>query len=270
MIRAENVYFRYGNGKTVLRDINAEFRNGRIYGLLGMNGSGKTTLLKLLAGLLFPRQGRVTMDGNDIPARGIGTLMEIFLMQSGFRFGRTSLKQFLRLHSGFYPHFSMDILEDCLRETGLGMDIPDLDRISLGEKQKVMSAIAIASGSGFLLMDEPSEGMDIPSRKIFRKLLLRHLKEKQTAVISTHHVEELSDILSDIVILGSNGDIAFAGSVEDISERFAFGTSRSAEGALYSEPCPEGYRIIRRNDSGESGEMNLEMLFNAAIKGKLQ
>lgn len=103
MVRTENVSFSYGNGKTVLGNITTEIRDGRIYGLLGMNGAGKTTLLKLLAGLLFPRQGRVTMDGEDITARGLCTLSETFLMQSEFRFGSISLRKYLRLYSGFYP-----------------------------------------------------------------------------------------------------------------------------------------------------------------------
>lgn len=269
MVRTENVSFSYGNGKTVLGNITTEIRDGRIYGLLGMNGAGKTTLLKLLAGLLFPRQGRVTMDGEDITARGLCSLSETFLMQSEFRFGSISLRKYLRLYSGFYPGFSMETLRDCLRENGLDTEIKDLEQLSSGEKHKVMAAMALASGARLLLMDEPTGEMDIPSRGIFRKLLLRHMKEGQTAVISTHHTADLSNLLSDIIILGNGGTVAFEGSVEEISARYSFGISRNGNGALYSEPCPEGYRVIKERTSGDTGEINLEMLFNAAIKGKL-
>ena len=232
MIAIEKLTFGYGKDTPLLRDISAELHEGRIYGLLGVNGSGKTTLLKLMSGMLFPKQGRITADGLDTAARNAATSGKIFYMQAEFKFGR------------------------------------DLGVLSTGEKRKFLFSIALACGAEYLLMDEPLNGMDIPSRSLFRKLLLKHLGENRMALISTHTPAEMENILSDILILEGKGGL-FAKSTEEISDSWCFGLSESDEGALYSEPCAGGYRTIKKRGEDEATGIDLEMLFNATIKGKL-
>ena len=269
MISLENVSFSYGQKEPVIRDLTVEVGNGRIYGLFGKNGSGKTTLLKLMSGLLFARRGSIRADGRDVSKRQVETLRNIFFMQAEFRFGRTSLEKFINLHKPFYPAFSMDILKDCLTESGMSMNTEKLDTLSTGEKKKVMFSIALASGSEYLLLDEPMNGMDIPSRGIFRKLLLKHLGEDRTAVISTHIASDMENILSDIMILSDEGKM-FSRTLEEISEKYCFGYAVSGEGALYAEPCAGGYRVISERKGGSPTEIMTELLFNAVTKGRLE
>ena len=269
MISLENVSFSYGQKEPVIRDLTVEVGNGRIYGLFGKNGSGKTTLLKLMSGLLFARRGSIRADGRDVSKRQVETLRNIFFMQAEFRFGRRSLEKFINLHKPFYPAFSMDILEDCLTESGMSMNTEKLDTLSTGEKKKVMFSIALASGSEYLLLDEPMNGMDIPSRGIFRKLLLKHLGEDRTAVISTHIASDMENILSDIMILSDEGKM-FSRTLEEISEKYCFGYAVSGEGALYAEPCAGGYRVISERKGGSPTEIMTELLFNAVTKGRLE
>lgn len=269
MISLENVSFSYGQKEPVIRDLTVEVGNGRIYGLFGKNGSGKTTLLKLMSGLLFARRGSIRADGRDISKRQVETLRNIFFMQAEFRFGRRSLEKFINLHKPFYPAFSMDILEDCLTESGMSMNTEKLDTLSTGEKKKVMFSIALASGSEYLLLDEPMNGMDIPSRGIFRKLLLKHLGEDRTAVISTHIASDMENILSDIMILSDEGKM-FSRTLEEISEKYCFGYAVSGEGALYAEPCAGGYRVVSERKGGSPTEIMTELLFNAVTKGRLE
>lgn len=269
MISIDNVSFGYGQKEPVIRDLTVEVGNGRIYGLFGKNGSGKTTLLKLMSGLLFARRGSIRADGRDVSKRQVETLRNIFFMQAEFRFGRTSLEKFINLHKPFYPAFSMDILEDCLTESGMSMNTEKLDTLSTGEKKKVMFSIALASGSEYLLLDEPMNGMDIPSRGIFRKLLLKHLGEDRTAVISTHIASDMENILSDIMILSDEGKM-FSRTIEEISEKYCFGYAVSGEGALYAEPCAGGYRVVSERKGGSPTEIMTELLFNAVTKGRLE
>ena len=269
MISIDNVSFGYGQKEPVIRDLTVEVGNGRIYGLFGKNGSGKTTLLKLMSGLLFARRGSIRADGRDVSKRQVETLRNIFFMQAELRFGRRSLEKFINLHKPFYPAFSMDILEDCLTESGMSMNTEKLDTLSTGEKKKVMFSIALASGSEYLLLDEPMNGMDIPSRGIFRKLLLKHLGEDRTAVISTHIASDMENILSDIMILSDEGKM-FSRTLEEISEKYCFGYAVSGEGALYAEPCAGGYRAVSERKGGSPTEIMTELLFNAVTKGRLE
>ena len=269
MISFDNVSFGYGQKEPVIRDLTVEVGNGRIYGLFGKNGSGKTTLLKLMSGLLFARRGSIRADGRDVSKRQVETLRNIFFMQAEFRFGRRSLEKFINLHKPFYPAFSMDILEDCLTESGMSMNTEKLDTLSTGEKKKVMFSIALASGSEYLLLDEPMNGMDIPSRGIFRKLLLKHLGEDRTAVISTHIASDMENILSDIMILSDEGKM-FSRTLEEISEKYCFGYAVSGEGALYAEPYAGGYRVVSERKGGSPTEIMTELLFNAVTKGRLE
>lgn len=269
MISLENVSFSYGQKEPVIRDLTVEVGNGRIYGLFGKNGSGKTTLLKLMSGLLFARRGSIRADGRDVSKREAATLGSIFLMKSEFRFDRTSLAKFIRLFRPFYPAFSMETLEDCLSESGMSMNTENLDRLSTGEKKKVLFSLALASGSEYLLLDEPMNGMDIPSKAIFRKLLLKHLGEDRTAVISTHIASDMENILSDIMILSDEGKM-FSRTLEEISEKYCFGYAVSGDGALYAEPCAGGYRVVSERKGGSPTEIMTELLFNAVTKGRLE
>ncbi len=265
----DNITYGYRKNRPVFRDLTLKLGDGRIYGLLGMNGSGKTTLLKLLSGMLFPDKGRIMSDGENVAERSPGILQNIFMMPAEFRFGKISLDRFIALNSVFYPAFDDSILKDCLAGFGIGPKIDNLDRLSSGEKKKVLACIAMSFGTKILLMDEPVSGMDIPSRTLFRKLLVKHLRDEQTVIISAHEFSGLENIFSDVLIVRNDGTV-YSDSIGNISVKYACGTDRSDTGALYSEPCAGGYRVIRKNISGIAAEIPVDILFNAVLKGAIR
>ena len=269
MISISKVAYGYEKDSIVVRNLDFAIDKGRIYGLLGKNGSGKTTLLKLLCGEIFPKKGKITADGRDAAERETETLGNIFFIPAEFGFGHLSLDKFIRLHSPFYSSFETTILNDCLEAFGMSPDIPDLQKLSSGQKRKVLLGFALAARPDYLLLDEPLDGMDIPSRDIFRKMLISHMTDRQTAVISTHTVADMENLLTDVIILRPDGSV-FASSISELAAKYSFAEDISAEGAVYSEPSAGGYRVIRKNISGEDSPVRMEMLFNAVTKGAVK
>ena len=271
MLEIGNVSFGYEKNVPVVRNLSCRLQEGRIYGLLGMNGAGKTTLLKLLSGLLFPDSGSIILDGKDVSKRSVETLQKIFYMPSEFRFPGISLEKLIGLQSVFYPYFSLEILMDCLESSGIGSEVKDLGKLSGGQKKKVMLAFALSVRTNILLMDEPLDGMDITSRDIFRKLLVKHTDESRTVVISGHRTQDMENLLTDVLIFRKDGTV-FTGCLEELSGRYSFGVDRTGAGAVYAEPYPGGFRVIRENmpSAWHDTDADLEMLFNAVRKGVIR
>ncbi len=130
-------------------------------------------------------------------------------------------------------------------------------------------SFVMALGTSVLLLDEPLNGMDIPSRATCRKLLMRHLRDDQTAVISTHVVSDVENLLTDVMILGEDGSL-FCSQMEDLAGRYAYGISCTEDGAVYAETCAEGYRVLRENDVSQDSGLPLDMVFNAVMKGGIR
>lgn len=266
MIEVRNVSFGYTSESNVLENLNLHLTQGHIYGLLGLNGSGKTTLLKLLSGKLFASNGEIYVDNINTKDRNIQTLQNMFIMPSNFVFPKMSLDKYIALHSVFYPNFSRDILNDCLSYFGINQNTENLNKLSLGESHKIAVSIALSFGTKIILFDEATNGMDIPARKTFRKMLMKHTNENQIIILSTHVVKDIENLLTDIIILKQDKTI-YTSSLEDISGKYSFGTQSSEHEAIYAEPCTEGYHVICPKRDNMDTEISLELLFNALIKG---
>lgn len=266
MIELSGVSFGYQSDKNVLDNLNLRMEEGRFYGLLGMNGSGKTTLLKLIAGKLFAHGGEIYVDGRNLRERDVETLQKVFMLPADFIFPNMSLEQFLAIYSEFYPEFRKEVLNDCLVNFEIRRDIEHLDKLSLGEKHKVAFSIALSLGTKILLLDEAANGMDIPARKMFRKLLMKHVREDQIVVLSTHIVQDIENLLTDVIVLRKDAPV-YAASLEEIASRYSFGIQSNEEGVLYAEACAEGYHVVTHKQENMDTEVSLELLFNALIKG---
>lgn len=266
MIELSGVSFGYQSDKNVLDNLNLRMEEGRFYGLLGMNGSGKTTLLKLIAGKLFAHGGEIYVDGRNLRERDVETLQKVFMLPADFIFPNMSLEQFLAIYSEFYPEFRKEVLNDCLVNFEIRRDIEHLDKLSLGEKHKVAFSIALSLGTKILLLDEAANGMDIPARKMFRKLLMKHVRENQIVVLSTHIVQDIENLLTDVIVLRKDAPV-YAASLEEIASRYSFGIQSNEEGVLYAEACAEGYHVVTHKQENMDTEVSLELLFNALIKG---
>lgn len=273
MIKAEHLTFGYGKNKQVFNDFNLEIEKGKIVGLLGKNGTGKSTLLYIICGLLKPSHGNVTIKGIDIRRRLPQTLSDIYLVPEEFDLPNLSMKQFVKLNSGFYPNFSNETLSTCLNDFDLGMDI-NLGELSMGQKKKAYMCFALATNTSLLLMDEPTNGLDIPSKSQFRKVIASGMTDEKTIIISTHQVRDIDRLLDHITIIDGT-EVLLDKSVKEITDRLYFceqSMNEPTDGVLFIQPSVQGNSIIMENKFNEESPMNLEVLFNAILaeKNKIQ
>lgn len=272
MINVQDISFSYGRKKpSIFNHFSLELEEGRIYGLLGKNGTGKSTLLYLISGLLRSQQGQILCDGMDVTKRSPDFLSTIFLVPEEFDLPSVSLESYVRTNSPFYPHFSQEVLEACLRDFELPIDL-HLGGLSMGQKKKAFMSFALATGTKFLLMDEPTNGLDIPSKSLFRKVVSKYMTDERTLIISTHQVRDV-EMLIDHVVMLEGSHLLLNRSLSDICSAIRF-EERSAEetldDVLYAQPSMRGNSVIVLNDDPDNEtSVNLEMLFNCAEAGKL-
>ncbi len=271
MIEVSKISYRYAGQKDlVFDDFSLRLEQNNIYGLLGKNGTGKSTLLYLISGLLRPSKGRVRFEGVDTSARRPDVLSEIFIVPEEFDLPMMSLERYVSINEPFYPRFSREVLEACLKDFELSTNVK-LNALSMGQKKKVFMSFALAAGTRLLLMDEPTNGLDIPSKSQFRKVIAQHITEDRTLIISTHQVHDVESLLDHILIL-SQQRLLLDASVSEITEKYSF-EYRGADAlddALYSEPSLQGNAVIapRQADSPET-QLNLELLFNAVNQKRI-
>ena len=202
MINIQNIKFAYSR-EVVLDGFSLQFDKGGIYGLLGKNGTGKSTLLYLMMGLLRPQKGIVTVDGIDTTLRRPEVLSEMFLVPEEYDLPAISLSTYVKAIKPFYPRFSEDLLKQCLANFEMGTDI-NLGELSMGQKKKVYMSIALAANTRYLLMDEPTNGLDILSKSQFRKVVIEGMSEDKTIIISTHQVHDVELLLDHVCIIERN------------------------------------------------------------------
>ena len=271
MIEVKNISFKYAGQKNlVFDDFSLTLEENNIYGLLGKNGMGKSTLLYLIAGLLRPKKGSVCFDGVETKLRKPETLQDIFIVPEEFDLPAMSLNQYVKINEPFYPHFSREVLEACLKDFELSTDIK-LNALSMGQKKKVFMAFALATNTKVLLMDEPTNGLDIPSKSQFRKVVAQYMTDDRTLIISTHQVHDVESLLDHILILNQQ-KLLLDASVADITEKYTFEyrTPDQMDDVLYAEPSLQGNAVIApRQEGSAETQLNLELLFNAVNEGKI-
>lgn len=203
MINIKDVTFGYSSSAKVLEDFSLQFQDGGVYGLLGKNGTGKSTLLYLITGLLRAQKGSVEVDGVDARKRNAEILSEIFIVPEEYDLPAISLTSYEKAIKAFYPRFSDELLEKCLREFEMPTEV-NLGSLSMGQKKKVYICIALAANTKYLLLDEPTNGLDILSKSLFRKVVVAGMSEEKTLIISTHQVHDVELLLDHVVIIDRN------------------------------------------------------------------
>ena len=271
MIELKNVSFKYpGQRSLVFDDFSLTLSENNIYGLLGKNGTGKSTLLYLLSGLLRAQKGSVSFDGVESRLRRPETLREIFIVPEEFDLPKISLEKYVKINRPFYPNFSQEVLETCLKEFELPTNLK-LNALSMGQKKKVFMSFALATGTKLLLMDEPTNGLDIPSKSMFRKVIAQNMTDERTLIISTHQVHDVESLLDHILIL-SPQKLLLDASVAEITEKYVFEYRMSNDmgDAIYAEPSLQGNAVVAPRKPGDNEtQINLELLFNAVTQGKI-
>lgn len=265
MLSFSNVSFTYGRrGKEVLSGLSLDFEENGIYGILGKNGTGKSTMLYLAAGLLHPKGGSVTAEGVPTKSRRPETLREIFLVPEEFDLPEVSLRTYVQLNAPFYPSFREDILSRCLNSFELAENL-NIGRLSMGQKKKVYISFALAAGTKYLLMDEPTNGLDIPSKKVFREVIAREMSEERVMIISTHQVRDVEQLIDHVVIV-SEGAVLLNATTAEIGSRLRFEQrpiGSDLSDALFMQQTMRGIELICPNSGDDETPIDLELLFNA-------
>ena len=254
---------RVGN---LFQDFSLELNAGNVYGLLGKNGAGKSTLIYLMTGLLTPQAGEVLFDGENVRKRLPKTMSDIFLVPEEFDMPRLSIKQYVGINAPFYPRFSMEDMQRYLDIFEMGGDLSlKLHALSMGQKKKVFMAFAFATNTRVLIMDEPTNGLDIPSKSQFRKLVTTSMSDDKLMLISTHQVRDISDILDHVTIIDQNRVLLNTG-FADIMSKVAFRPLQEGDQPLFVLQSPFGPLGAVRAKEGEETKVDLEMLFNATLQ----
>lgn len=267
MIQIKDLNFAYQRRKALFSNLTMQLEAGSITGLLGKNGAGKTSLLKLITGTLHPQSGSVTVLNHTPGKREVSFLSDVFLVPEEYYFPSVTINDYLKAYTRFYPKFDEPMMKSILTEFELKPD-NNLQRISHGQKKKFLIAFALATRCRLLVLDEPTNGLDIPSKVLFRKILAGSLDENQLVIISTHQVKDVENLIDKILIL-DDGKMIFQQTISEISQKVGFisGTSADISEAIYSEAVPGGFRLMVPNGHAET-EVDIELLFNAITNGK--
>ena len=273
MIEVNNISFRYpGTKHNVFSNFNMSLEANNIYGLLGKNGTGKSTLLYLISGLLRPANGEVKVDGRLATDRLPEMLKDMFIVPEEFNLPAVTLDTYVKINKPFYPNFSQEVLESCLKDFELPQTLK-LNELSMGQKKKVYMSFALAAGTKYLFMDEPTNGLDIPSKTQFRRVIANNMSDERTLIISTHQVHDVETLLDHILIL-SESEMLLNSSVSNICEHFSFEYRQPQEmddTVIYAEPTLQVNAVIaKRGENDDETQMNLELLFNAVATGKIK
>ncbi len=267
MLQINNISFGYNKKRgNLFSDFSLNLEAGNVYGLLGKNGAGKSTLIYLMTGLLTPQSGEALMDGVNVRRRLPKTMSDLFLVPEEFDLPRLSIKQYVSINAPFYPRFSMEDMQRYLDifEMSDYIDV-NMHSMSMGQKKKVFMAFAFATNTRVLIMDEPTNGLDIPSKSQFRKLVTTGMRDDRMMLISTHQVRDISDILDHVVII-DNSKVLLNASFADVTSKLAFRPLRAGDEPLFVVQSPFGPLAAVRAESGEETVVDLEMLFNATLQ----
>lgn len=270
VILMKDIGFSYGK-KPLFTHLNLAIRRGNIYGLLGKNGSGKTTLLKLLSGQLFPDEGSSSVLGFDPVLRKPLMLSEIFYLPEEFPLPKMKAEQYLKMRSVFYPRFDHAMFAQFCKDFDLDMQ-QNLNEMSLGQKKKLLLAFGLASNTELLILDEPTNGLDIPSKRQFRQTVASAMTEDRTFIISTHQVRDMENLIDPLIIL-HDGSVIFNDTVDSITDKYVMNLVTTDPGldtkVVYKEKVLGGWMVLKERDEREDMQgqpLDLETLFNVVVE----
>ncbi len=269
MIKIEHLEFGYRKKNKLFQNLNIDLKEGKVYGILGHNGAGKTTMLKLIAGLVFPKSGNCSVNGFIPKKRNPNFLQDIFYIPEEFEFPSISIEKYIKIYSIFYPKFDKIVMDDLLVEFELPFD-SKINNLSFGQKKKLLIAFAVSTNCSILLMDEPTNGLDIPSKSKFRKIIANYFNDDRLFLISTHQVRDLDNILDTIIVV-EKGEVIFNRTLDEIQQNLSFKkikTLDETDGLLYSEKEFGGYSALTKNTGKEFTKIDIETLYKAINTNK--
>lgn len=265
MINISNLDFAYKKTK-LFSNLSLTLKPGNIYGLLGKNGAGKTSLLKIISGLLFPGNGVIKVN-NFIPKdRYPDFLQDIFFLPEEYFLPGLKIENYKKIYAPLYPRFDDKKFNDLIDEFNLPRE-QKLNSFSYGQKKKFLISFGISCNSRIFLLDEPTNGLDIPSKTQFRKIIASAGTEERIIIISTHQVRDMEHLIDPIIIV-DEGRVIFNESMESITDKITVQkvTDKPEEGSvLYLEKEIDGYKVVVPNKDYDQTDIDFETLFNTIV-----
>jgi len=265
MIQIKDLNFGYSKKALLFKNLNLNLAKGHIYGLLGKNGAGKSTLLHNITGLTYPQSGYCFVNGLNSADRSVDFLADMYFIPEEIFMPSVTAAQFLKNTAPFYPRFNEEQFYSYIEE----FEVPResvLDKMSFGQQKKAMIAFGLATNTGLLVMDEPTNGLDIPSKVQFRKTIASVLTEDRCIIISTHQVRDLDSLIDTLVVL-NDCEIVVNEALDVIAEKLYFTTLESddQQPTLYHEESIRGKNAILINNDELYSKVDMEILFNAIV-----
>lgn len=269
MITIKELEFGYSKGQNVLKGVSLCFEPGNIYGLFGKNGEGKTSLMKIMSGLLYPNRGTYSIHGMPVVTRKANWLQHLFLVPEDFELPKIPISSYRDINAPFFPYFSKSQFHELIQEFGLRPNL-NIGALSFGQRKKVLIAFALSTNTQFLFMDEPTNGLDIPSKSQFRKVMASIATDDKCIIISTHQVRDLYSLINHVMVL-DQAKVVFDQSLITVTDKLWFGkaNAKHKDRALYSETGLGGKSILAKNDLEET-EVDLELLFHGILSAPHQ
>ena len=271
MVTMSEVRFGYRRQAPLFDALDFSVKPGGIVGLLGKNGAGKTTLLKLGTGLLFPHGGQAFLFGSPAEQRRPEVLARVAYVPEQFDVPGQRLREYVSGLSAYYPAFNAQAMDRYLERFEI-YENRRLTQMSFGQQKKVLLSFALATGAELVVLDEPTNGLDIPSKQVFRQVVAEAADDQRALVISTHQVRDVESLIDPIVIL-DGGTVVFEASLEAIQNgvsmrRFESSQAAKTAGALAEQSqLGSTVALVPDTDLGEplGSEIDLELLFQAAV-----
>lgn len=231
-VQVTNLSHRYGRKDPALRGLTCTIPAGKIVGLFGSNGAGKSTLLHLLAGLLLPQSGRITIGAESRPHH----FSRLAALTGGNNevAGGFSLEDSLDLHASARPTFERALAEDFLASVGVKVK-KDPAKLSRGQRSAVAAAIGLAARAPLTLLDEVTLGMDAPTRQNFYDRLLADVAaHPRTVILATHLIDETERVIDEALII-EGGRAVGGGTVDDLVGSMYAVSGPTPDVAAYSQ-----------------------------------
>lgn len=271
MICINNLGFQYSKKNKIFSDLNLSFSPGKIYGLLGKNGAGKSTLIKNITGMLFPTNGSCVVFNSNPKKREVTFLKDLFFVSEEYYLPNLTIQELINTYQNFYPNFDANQFDSYAKDFNIEKSKRTTE-LSLGQKKKILIGFALSANTKVLIMDEPTNGLDIPSKITFRNMINDSFKKDRIVIITSHQVRDLDELIDAIVIM-DNGKILLDSDKDSIAKQFEFNLTKVAQEnhrLLYQEKVSNGFASIKENTSETIGYIDVELLFNAVIEAKIK
>ncbi len=259
MIEIKAIDFSYPR-KRVIRNMSLSFTNGGVYGLLGENGTGKSTIIKLISGLLKPQEGSVEVFGIQSKDRSVDMYQQLYMLPEEIAAPQISLGQYVKVYSSFYPSFSQDDFADYVSRFSIELTAP-MNKMSMGQFKKCMLAFCFATNCKIMLLDEPTNGLDIPSKSVFRQIVAQKADDQRIIVISTHQVRDVDSILDSVTIITNEATLLNT-TIARVESRLAFVDAYGVENYIHKDG---NIAVLENVDGIQETPVNIEVLFTATL-----